>query len=107
MLRSIHATHSLAALGSYAKELCSDHYRQDTPCGAATPYARLLQRPSLGADVRGDVSLLYSVSTRPRTRRVAHTRMCPETLDRLRVIDEKGESAGLLVATPIARAVSF
>ena len=42
--RSIHATHSLAAVGSYAKEFCSDHYRQGTPCGTATPYARLLQR---------------------------------------------------------------
>jgi aminoglycoside 3-N-acetyltransferase len=43
-LRSIHATHSLAASGPLAEEICSDHYQQGTPCGAGTPYVRLVQR---------------------------------------------------------------
>jgi aminoglycoside 3-N-acetyltransferase len=44
VVRSIHATHSLAATGPLAKELTSGHYLSNTPCGAGTPYDRLLQK---------------------------------------------------------------
>src|SRR5712691_3451449 len=40
--RSIHATHSLAASGALAEQICCDHYRHDSPCGADTPYSRLV-----------------------------------------------------------------
>ena len=42
--RSIHSTHSIAALGPDAEELCCDHYRAETPCGRGTPYERMLNR---------------------------------------------------------------
>ena len=44
VIRSIHATHSLAAAGRFAGEICSNHYRCDTACGIGTPYERLVQR---------------------------------------------------------------
>jgi aminoglycoside 3-N-acetyltransferase len=90
VLRSIHATHSLAALGSYAEALCSGHYRQETPCGSATPYARLLQR-------RASV-LMFGVSFHFYT--LFHTAedysgspyaYVPGTVDSLRVVDERGQ----------------
>jgi aminoglycoside 3-N-acetyltransferase len=44
VVRSIHSTHSLAAQGPLATELCSGHYLHDTPCGAGTPYDRMVRR---------------------------------------------------------------
>jgi aminoglycoside 3-N-acetyltransferase len=41
--RSIHPTHSIAAIGPLAEELCADHELCDTPCGRGTPYEKLLQ----------------------------------------------------------------
>lgn len=40
--RSLHPTHSLAAEGPLARELIEGHEACDTPCGAGTPYERLL-----------------------------------------------------------------
>ena len=89
-LRSIHATHSLAASGTLAREICHDHYRQDTPCGAGTPYSRLVQRRS--------AVLLFGVTFHSYT--LFHTAEDASgsefayehgTLDRLRVVDEPGE----------------
>jgi aminoglycoside 3-N-acetyltransferase len=42
VVRSLHPTHSVAARGTKAQRLISDHHLADTPCGAGTPYARLL-----------------------------------------------------------------
>ena len=39
--RSIHPTHSICALGKYAKELVEGHQLSETPCGANSPFARL------------------------------------------------------------------
>lgn len=89
-LRSIHATHSLAASGSLAGEVCSGHYRYDTPCGAGTPYSRLVQRRA--------AVLLFGVTFHSYT--LFHTAEDASgsefayehgTLDRLRVVDERGE----------------
>jgi aminoglycoside 3-N-acetyltransferase len=44
--RSIHATHSLAALGPLADLATRDHYTHDSPTGLGTPYSRLVHRPS-------------------------------------------------------------
>lgn len=90
VLRSIHATHSLAASGVRAEEICSNHYRCDSPCGASTPYSRLVQ-------MRASV-LLFGVTFHCYT--LFHTAEDASgsafayengTLDRLRVIDEAGE----------------
>lgn len=43
VVRSIHPTHSLAAHGPLADELCEGHDRCETPCGAGTPYEKMIQ----------------------------------------------------------------
>jgi len=87
--RSIHSTHSLAAAGPLADQICKDHYVYETPCGIGTPYARLL---SLGASV-----LLFGVDFHSYT--LYHTAEDasgseyayePDTRDRLRVVDRSG-----------------
>lgn len=88
--RSIHATHSLAGSGALAEQICCDHHRHDTPCGSDTPYSRLVQR-------RASV-LLFGVTFHSYT--LFHTAEDASgseyayehgTLDRLRVVDERGE----------------
>ena len=41
--RSVHPTHSLAARGPLAAELCRGHELCQTPCGPGTPYERLVE----------------------------------------------------------------
>jgi len=40
-VRSIHPTHSCAALGNRAEELTRDHHLSPTPCGTTSPYFRV------------------------------------------------------------------
>jgi aminoglycoside 3-N-acetyltransferase len=42
-VRSLHPTHSVAAIGPRASEFCSGHERDDSPCSPTSPYGRLLQ----------------------------------------------------------------
>ncbi len=51
VVRSIHPTHSVAAWGANAAALTEGHHLTATPCGAGSPYARLL-------DARGKILLL-------------------------------------------------
>jgi len=44
VVRSIHPTHSLAAHGAGAEELCANHEACSAPCGAGTPYDTLVKR---------------------------------------------------------------
>jgi aminoglycoside 3-N-acetyltransferase len=44
VLRSLHPTHSVAAFGSLAAQLTAGHALSSTPCGAHTPYAKLLEQ---------------------------------------------------------------
>lgn len=41
--RSLHPTHSVTAKGPRAAEMLEGHEKAETPCGAGTPYARLLE----------------------------------------------------------------
>lgn len=41
VVRGLHPTHSLAALGPRALELVRDHEKDETPCSPRSPYARL------------------------------------------------------------------
>jgi aminoglycoside 3-N-acetyltransferase len=41
-VRSLHPTHSIAAIGAKAKELVSDHERDNTPCSPTSPYGKLI-----------------------------------------------------------------
>jgi len=40
-VRSLHPTHSVAAVGPMSEKLCYAHEVSQTPCGAETPYIRL------------------------------------------------------------------
>ncbi|HIJ83340.1 MAG TPA: AAC(3) family N-acetyltransferase, partial [Magnetococcales bacterium] len=42
VVRSLHPTHPVAAWGALAETMTRDHYRCQTPCGAGSPYARML-----------------------------------------------------------------
>lgn len=44
VVRSHHPTHSLAAIGPAAKAICNEHECADSPCGAGTPYQRLIEQ---------------------------------------------------------------
>jgi len=41
--RSLHPTHSVAAVGPLAGDLIEGHERASTPCGEGTPYAKLIE----------------------------------------------------------------
>ena len=41
--RSLHPTHSVAAIGPRGPEMLADHELSATPCGADTPYGRLVR----------------------------------------------------------------
>ena len=55
VVRSVHPTHPVAAWGERAKLLVAGHSEAGTPCGAGSPYHRLLEFDGrivmLGADV--------------------------------------------------------
>lgn len=42
-IRSIHPTHSVAAMGRTAAEFCAGHDRDDSPCSPTSPYGRLIK----------------------------------------------------------------
>jgi aminoglycoside 3-N-acetyltransferase len=46
VVRSLHPTHSLACLGAGARNLCVGHELCNTPCGAGTPYEKLILQDS-------------------------------------------------------------
>jgi aminoglycoside 3-N-acetyltransferase len=89
VIRSTHSTHSLAMTGPLAAELTASHHLNDTPCGAGTPYARMIERKAS--------ALMWGVSFHSYT--FYHTAEDaagsafayePETRDRLRVVDDRG-----------------
>ncbi|MBI1277462.1 MAG: aminoglycoside N(3)-acetyltransferase [Anaerolineaceae bacterium] len=44
-IRSLHPTHSVAAIGADAQALIKDHWYSITPCDAHSPYGKLARRP--------------------------------------------------------------
>jgi aminoglycoside 3-N-acetyltransferase len=54
--RSVHPTHSVAAWGAKVEELIADHHLARTPCGAGSPFLRLLDHEGkllfLGTGIR-------------------------------------------------------
>lgn len=50
-VRSIHPTHSVAALGAGAAGFCAGHENDDSPCSPTSPYGKLL-------DAKGKILLL-------------------------------------------------
>jgi aminoglycoside 3-N-acetyltransferase len=43
VVRSVHPSHSIASSGPLASSICSDHEWAHTPCGAETPYEKLVE----------------------------------------------------------------
>ncbi len=41
-VRSLHPTHSVAAIGRRAEEFCAGHERDETPCSPISPYGKLI-----------------------------------------------------------------
>ena len=88
--RSIHATHSLAVSGPLAGEIAADHYRSDAPCGAGTPYVRLIQRRA--SVLMFGVSFLYYTLFHTAEFESGSVHAYEHgMLDWLRVIDESGQ----------------
>jgi aminoglycoside 3-N-acetyltransferase len=89
-IRSVHATHSLAASGILAGQMCSDHYHHDTPCGANTPYRRLVERRAaiLMFGVTFHSYTLFHTAEDASGSEFAYEHA---TVDRLRVVDERGQ----------------
>ncbi|WP_270888317.1 AAC(3) family N-acetyltransferase [Pedococcus sp. 5OH_020] len=61
-VRSVHPTHSVAAVGGAAERLTAGHEDCVTPCGAGSPYARLAADPDgvillLGCDHESNTTL--------------------------------------------------
>lgn len=61
-VRSVHPTHSVAAIGSAAQRLTRGHQDCVTPCGEGSPYARLAADPAgmillLGCDHESNTTL--------------------------------------------------
>jgi aminoglycoside 3-N-acetyltransferase len=56
VVRSLHPTHSVAALGKDAKAFIAGNEKCDTPCGPHSPWGKLLERKAtillLGVDLR-------------------------------------------------------
>lgn len=90
VVRSIHATHSLAACGPLAKDLTAAHWQSDTACGRQTPYRRLLNRHAsvLMFGVSFHSYTLYHTAEDAADSPFAYE---AETIDRLRVLDEHGQ----------------
>ena len=88
-LRSIHATHSLAAVGPLAGALCADHYRQSAPCGRGSPFGRLVEQHAsvLMFGVTFDSYTFYHTAEDAADSSFAYV---PDVVDRLRVVDENG-----------------
>jgi aminoglycoside 3-N-acetyltransferase len=90
VVRSLHATHSIAARGPEADMLIAGHYLADSPCGFGTPYSRLVHSKA--------AALMFGVSFQTYTffhtaefeAESEHAAQLGVT-DRLRVIDEAGE----------------
>lgn len=90
VVRSIQSTHSLALLGPQAREIAHGHYRLDTPCGAGTPYHRMLERraSALMWGVTFHQYTFYHTAEDAAESAYAYEE---HTRDRLRVIDENGQ----------------
>ncbi|MHB0999163.1 MAG: AAC(3) family N-acetyltransferase [Armatimonadota bacterium] len=59
-VRSLHPTHSVAAIGPRAVELTSAHECHDTPCSRTSPYGRIVDWD--GLIIMLGVSLLYNTT---------------------------------------------
>jgi aminoglycoside 3-N-acetyltransferase len=89
-VRSIQSTHSLAMAGPLAKAITAGHYLCDSPAGAGTPYARMIERraSALMWGVSFHSYTFYHTAEDAAASAFAYE---PETCDRLRVIDETGQ----------------
>jgi aminoglycoside 3-N-acetyltransferase len=86
--RSIHPTHSLAAVGPGQQALVSEHERTDTPCGIRTPYEKLVKLDSAVLMFGTTLNTYTLFHTAEDAAQVPYL-YCPEPYD-LRAIDSTG-----------------
>jgi len=88
-VRSLHPTHSVAAIGPTAEWLAAGHERSETPCGPNTPYGRLVQlrgkvlligvdhnRSTLFHHIEEEAKVPYHMQSRPVVARVVDQNGC-------------------------------
>ncbi len=124
--RSLHPTHSCAAIGRLRDELLRDHETQVTPCGSKSPYQRLMDCGGrivfLGVDLRANTSfhaleelacvpwlfdrlqMLYSVDHEGRRRAVPSRRHSSDMLRDFEKVEPLLEERGALVKGQIGDA---
>ncbi len=117
--RSLHPTHSCAAIGRRRDELLSDHETQVTPCGGKSPYQRLMDCGGkvvfLGIGLRSNTSfhaleelacvpwlfdrlqMLYTVDYEGRRRAVPSRRHSSDMLRDFEKVEPVLEERGALV----------
>jgi aminoglycoside 3-N-acetyltransferase len=89
VFRSIHSTHSLAGKGDIAEEICAEHYQSSSPCGAGTPYSRLVHRGA-GALMIGVNFRYYTPFHTAEWESGSAFAYEPDEVNLLRFIDENG-----------------
>lgn len=91
VVRSLHPTHSVCAIGRHARELTEGHERSSTPCGPDSPFGRLV---ALGGTVlrigTGAMTLYHHVQELVDFPHL----FLPETV-RLRCIDEHARTTSV------------
>lgn len=93
VVRSLHPTHAVAAIGPRAEMLTRNHEVATTPCGAETPYARML-------DIDGDI-LFLGVDLAANTAFHTIEALCDvgyllqEGMSRFEIINADGQSRSL------------
>ena len=95
--RSLHPTHSVAALGPRADEYCREHVTCTTPCGPGSPFVKLIEHRgwivALGSPI-GKVTAYHVLEDRARSFPIA---VYLEQQFEVGVIDDAGESRQLRV----------
>ena len=95
VLRSLHPSHSIAALGPRAAELVQGHESCATPCGAGTPYEKILETGGsillLGTDLRS----LTVFHTLEALARVPY--LMKLNADHFEIVDHNGASRRLAI----------
>ena len=88
-IRSLHPTHSVAAIGPMAAELMADHQKAASPCGEGTPYMRILEQ---GQVLLLGVGLQYNTVFHTIEAMTQAPYLLSDVADQFTILDEDGSS---------------
>ena len=94
-LRSLHPSHSVAALGPRAEELVQGHEDCSTPCGAGTPYMKILETGGMILLLGTDLRSLTVFHTMEALAKVPY--LMKPAADPFEIVDQNGVSRQLTV----------